>query len=76
MRKETRRLVRGKIDTLPAKYRDVLLLRDVEGRSTDETAEILGMSANLVKVRLHRARQGLRSLLEPSFRGRSWTGAT
>ena len=65
---EIRLLVRRNIDRLPEGYRTVLLLRDIEGYDTEEAARVLGISANAVKVRLHRARQGLRTLLDPSFR--------
>jgi len=65
---ETRRLVRGAIDQLPDIYRTVLLLRDIEGLDTEETARMLELNINTVKVRLHRARQALRALLDPSFR--------
>ncbi|MGA7615357.1 MAG: sigma-70 family RNA polymerase sigma factor [Thermoanaerobaculia bacterium] len=58
-------LVRGSIDKLPESYRTVLLLRDVEELSTEETSQILGTTPGAVKVRLHRARQALRSLLDP-----------
>lgn len=66
---ETRRLVREKINELPEQYRVVLVLRDIEELSTEETAEALGMTPNAVKTRLHRARQALRTLLEPTFAG-------
>ncbi|MDZ4805259.1 MAG: sigma-70 family RNA polymerase sigma factor [Candidatus Eisenbacteria bacterium] len=65
---EIRLLVRRNIDRLPEGYRTVLLLRDIEGYDTEDAARALGISANAVKVRLHRARQGLRTLLDPSFR--------
>jgi RNA polymerase sigma-70 factor, ECF subfamily len=65
--RETRDLVRSKIDELPEQYRIVLVLRDVEELSTEEAAEVLGMTANAVKTRLHRARQALRELLDPYF---------
>jgi RNA polymerase sigma-70 factor, ECF subfamily len=67
LRDETRSLVRRCIDKLPDDYRTVLLLRDFEELSTEETAEILGTNRGTVKTRLHRARQALRSLLEPHF---------
>jgi RNA polymerase sigma-70 factor (ECF subfamily) len=67
LRDETRSLVRGCIDQLPDDYRTVLLLRDIEELSTEETAEILGATTGTVKTRLHRARQALRTLLEPHF---------
>ena len=58
-------LVQEKIMALPDIYRNVLLLRDIEERNTRDSAEILGISENLVKVRLNRARAALKSLLEP-----------
>ena len=61
---ETRRAVRRCIDRLPETYRTVLLLRDIEELDTEETADVLNVSPNAVKVRLHRARQALRTLLE------------
>jgi RNA polymerase sigma-70 factor, ECF subfamily len=68
LRDETRSLVRRCIDRLPDDYRTVLLLRDIEELSTEETAEVLGATIGSVKTRLHRARQALRTLLEPHFR--------
>lgn len=61
---ELRAKVRACIQQLPDPYRVVLLLRDIEELDTQETAERLGLSIAAVKVRLHRARQALRSLLE------------
>jgi RNA polymerase sigma-70 factor (ECF subfamily) len=66
--RELREGVRAAIDALPGSYREVLLLRDVEELDTREVASLLEISENLVKVRLHRARQALRTLLEPTFR--------
>jgi RNA polymerase sigma-70 factor (ECF subfamily) len=67
-RAENRELVRRQIDALPEGYRTVLVLRDIEGLDTEETANVLGLSVNATKIRLHRARQALRSLLAPHFR--------
>jgi RNA polymerase sigma-70 factor, ECF subfamily len=61
--RETRELVRTAIDALPDLYRTVLLLRDIEELDTAETAEILGVTEGVIKVRLHRARHALRRLL-------------
>jgi RNA polymerase sigma-70 factor (ECF subfamily) len=61
-------LVRDCVNQLPENYRTVLLLRDIEGLDTEETAQMLGTSPGVVKTRLHRARQALRSLLDPYFR--------
>lgn len=63
-------LVRSCIDRLPDTYRVVLLLRDIDELSTEEAAEMLGVTPNAVKVRLHRARQALRTLLDPHMRSR------
>lgn len=60
-------LVRDCLDELPDQYRAVILLRDIEGISTLETAAALGITEDAVKTRLHRARQALRTLLEPFF---------
>jgi RNA polymerase sigma-70 factor (ECF subfamily) len=49
--------------TLPEEARTVVVLRDIEGLSTKEVAELLGVSESVVKVRLHRAHAKLRSLL-------------
>ncbi|MBI3770204.1 MAG: sigma-70 family RNA polymerase sigma factor [Deltaproteobacteria bacterium] len=62
--RETRAVVRECIDRLPASYRTVLVLRDLEELDTDEAAVVLGLSVSAVKTRLHRARQALRTLLE------------
>ncbi len=67
-RHEKRRLVRRSIDQLPASYRMVILLRDIEGMSGRETGELLGITPNAVKVRLHRARLALREILDPQIR--------
>lgn len=56
------------IHSLPPKYRIVVLLRDVEGFSTEETAQILNLTPSNVKVRLHRARLFLREKLVDYFR--------
>ena len=68
-REEMRGIVRAAIDRLPEQYRIVLLLRDIEEMTTEETAEALGITANAVKIRLHRARQALRTLLDPHMKG-------
>jgi RNA polymerase sigma-70 factor, ECF subfamily len=49
--------------TLPAPYRLVAFLRDVEGLSTREAAQVAGITEANVKQRLHRARQMLREAL-------------
>jgi len=64
-REETRAAVRACIDQLPDDYRTIVLLRDIEQFNTDQTAELLDLSRVAVKTRLHRARQALRTLLQP-----------
>lgn len=64
---ELRTHVRACIDQLPDTYRTVLLLRDIEEIDTQEVADLLNCTPNCVKTRLHRARQALRALLEPTF---------
>lgn len=66
-RKETAGIVRKAIAQLPEVYRVVLMLRDIEELDTAETAAVLGTSTTVVKVRLHRARQALRTLLDREF---------
>jgi RNA polymerase sigma-70 factor (ECF subfamily) len=67
-RREIREMVRQAIDKLPESYRTVLLLRDIEEMDTAEAAQALEISENAVKVRLHRARQALRELLDSRLR--------
>src|SRR5262245_45263070 len=64
---ETRETVRRTIAGLPDHYRVVLLLRDMEELSNEETAEILEDTVTSVKSRLHRARMALREQLTRSF---------
>ena len=68
-RKETAALVRRTIDKLPESFRMALLLRDIAGYSTEEAARMLGTTPNAVKLRLHRARMALRTLLSAHFAG-------
>ena len=69
--KEVRAQVREAIDKLPDNHRITLVLRDIEGYSTKETAKMMETTEENVKVRLHRARLALRNLLEPVFREQS-----
>lgn len=64
MRKELGELLEAAVDALPESYRTVFMLRAVEGLSVRDTADILGIAAPLVKVRLFRARLLLRRTLE------------
>lgn len=64
---ETRAAIRRSIDALPETHRTVLLLRDIQELDTATVSELLGISPDAVKVRLHRARKALKTLLEPVF---------
>jgi RNA polymerase sigma-70 factor (ECF subfamily) len=66
-RKQTRVFVRQCIETLPENYRVVLMLRDIEELSTQDVAAQLGLTMTAVKVRLHRARQALSTLLRREY---------
>jgi RNA polymerase sigma-70 factor (ECF subfamily) len=71
MSTEARATVNAALDRLPANYRAVLVMRDVDGLSNDEVAEVLGETVPMVKSRLHRARMALRELLTASYLGRA-----
>jgi RNA polymerase sigma-70 factor (ECF subfamily) len=58
---ELTRLAERAIDALPGALRPALVLRDVQGLSTAETAQVLGVSEDVVKQRLHRAREAVRA---------------
>lgn len=64
-RKEIRELLQRAIAQLAPKYREVLVLRDIEEKSIAETAELLGLTIAAVKTRLLRARLQLRDLVAP-----------
>lgn len=66
-RQETRARVRACIEKLPDNYREILVLRDIEELSTDEVAQMLSLTKTAVKVRLHRARQALSTLLRKEY---------
>src|SRR5512138_39834 len=55
------------IGALEPKYREVLVLRDVEGLSANEVADVLGLSVEAVKSRLHRARVAVREQIAPEL---------
>jgi RNA polymerase sigma-70 factor (ECF subfamily) len=63
IRSEEASRLREAVQKLPAQYRIVLVLRDMEGLSDDEVAEITGVRAGTVRVRLHRARLFVRKQL-------------
>ena len=71
-RRELREALKQAIAHLPSMYREVLILRDVQQRSIQETAQILGLTEGSVKTRLLRARLQMRDALAPGIDG-TWT---
>jgi RNA polymerase sigma-70 factor (ECF subfamily) len=68
LRAELKQIIDDAIQALPHKYRLVFNLRDIEGFSTQETAEILEISVQSVKTRLHRARLFLRKSISNQYK--------
>jgi RNA polymerase sigma-70 factor (ECF subfamily) len=63
-RAQVREVIERAVDTLPAAFRVVFVLREVEGLSTEQTAALLAIRPETVKTRLHRARRLLRREVE------------
>jgi RNA polymerase sigma-70 factor (ECF subfamily) len=61
--REAREIVAAALDDMEPEAREVVLLRDIEGLSASEVAQVTGMSVSAVKSRLHRARRSLRERL-------------
>ena len=70
-RKELRVALKRALDSLPQKYREILILRDIQRLSIEDTAEVLGLTPANVKTRLLRARFQMRDALAPGLDG-SW----
>ncbi|MET0574412.1 MAG: RNA polymerase sigma factor [Mesorhizobium sp.] len=72
-RKQIRDFLEKAVDDLPGDFRIVFVLRDIEGMSTEETADQLSLKPETVKTRLHRARRLMRAAIEerlsPTFSG-------
>jgi RNA polymerase sigma-70 factor (ECF subfamily) len=68
-------LLRSCVDDLPEGYRQVYLLRDVEELSNEEVALAMGLTPNAVKIRLHRARQALMTLVQQRYATKPGLGA-
>ena len=60
--------IRAWIGELPARQREVVLLRDIEGMSSDEVCAVLALTEGNQRVLLHRGRSRLRQLFEDEFR--------
>lgn len=67
---EMKAMLESAIRQLPELYRSVVLLRDVEELTTQETAQVLEIGEDVVKTRLHRARLAIRKTLDEYLRGR------
>ena len=65
---ESREILHQAIADLPEQYRAIVVLRDVQGLSNEETAQVVGESVACVKSRLHRARMALREQLSAHLR--------
>jgi RNA polymerase sigma factor (sigma-70 family) len=65
---ELGRAIREATDALPEGYREVFLLKDVEGLSYEEISEMVGISVPAVKSRLHRARLALREAIDAFYK--------
>jgi RNA polymerase sigma-70 factor, ECF subfamily len=74
LQSEMKGLLEKAIRELPEVYRSVILLRDMEELSTQETAQILDVSDDVVKTRLHRARLAIRQRLDEYLRGNGVEG--
>jgi RNA polymerase sigma-70 factor, ECF subfamily len=66
-RERMRELLRRAVDSLEPTYREVYVLRDLEGSSGDEVAQRLGISLAAQKSRLHRARKQIRAFLDDAL---------
>lgn len=78
-RAELRATLQSAVEELPPIYREVFTLRDLEELNVEDTANALGVSTNVVKVRLHRARMLLQKRLAPALKSsfaprRGWFG--
>jgi RNA polymerase sigma-70 factor (ECF subfamily) len=63
--RELQRALERALDELPADWRAAVVLRDIDGLSTHDAAEVIGVGEGAFKSRLHRGRMRLRALLEP-----------
>ena len=73
-RKELGEALQRALDSLPLPYREVLVLRDIQDLSTQETAQVLGVTEGCIKSRLLRARLQMRDALIPEVHRSKWLG--
>ncbi|WP_425415407.1 RNA polymerase sigma factor SigW [Paenibacillus glacialis] len=64
---ETKQLIYDAIESLPAKYKSVMILRYLQDLSLQEISDVLGMPVTTIKTRVHRGREFLRKKLEPKL---------
>jgi len=64
---ETRVCIKQAIEALPSSQRTVIILRDIEGKASEEVCSLLGISETNQRVLLHRARSKVRGVLEQYF---------
>jgi len=69
LRGEMKGVLNRAIAELPENYKSVVLLRDIEELSTAETAQVLDLTADVVKTRLHRGRLAIRQKLDEYLQG-------
>ena len=67
-REQIRKLLEQAVGELPETFRAVFVLREIEGLSSEETAEVLDVPVATVKTRLHRSRRRLQEMLAPDLR--------
>jgi RNA polymerase sigma-70 factor (ECF subfamily) len=67
-REQIRKLIEHAVAELPESFRSVFVLREIEGLSSEETAEILDIPVATVKTRLHRSRRRLQEMLAPELK--------
>lgn len=70
VRAEQLALLRACVDGLPDGYRQVYILREIEELSSEEVATAMGLTANAVKIRLHRARQAVMGMVKERLAAR------
>jgi RNA polymerase sigma-70 factor (ECF subfamily) len=68
-RRETQAIVRAALAELPESYRVIVMMRDIDGMSTEEAAAVFGITENALKLRLHRARLALGTILKRRLAG-------
>lgn len=71
--KALKREIENAVNSLPEEYREVLILRDIEGFSGEEAAEMLSIPEASMKTRLHRARMAVREKLEKKYGKKPWS---